>query len=115
MKLNHLNLMVTDVSAARTFLETYFDLHPQEGSTKNFAVLLDDSGLVLSIMKAAHNAPVQYPGNFHIGFIQESEKQVNDINQRLKADGFDVQSPQHHHAYTFYVDAPGGFTVEIMA
>lgn len=115
MNLNHLNLTVTDVSAAKDFLETYFGLHPQEGGNKNFAVLLDDNGLVLTLMKAAHNTEVKYPGNFHIGFIQENEERVNQINQRLKADGFAVQPPEHHHAYTFYVDAPGGFTVEVLA
>jgi lactoylglutathione lyase len=31
----------------------------------------------------------------------------------LKEDGFDVAPPEQHHAYTFYVEAPGGFTVEL--
>jgi lactoylglutathione lyase len=115
MKLNHLNLTVSNVLAAQNFLEKYFDMHLQQGSTKNFAVLFDDNGLVLSIMKAGHNTEVKYPGNFHIGFIQTSESQVDELNRRMKNDGFAVQPPEHHHAYTFYVDAPGGFTVEVLA
>lgn len=115
MHLNHLNLTVTDVAAAANFLQTYFDMHPQGGGNKNFTVLLDDSSLVLTLMKAAHNTEVKYPGSFHIGFIQASEAHVDALNQRLKADGFNVQLPEHHHAYTFYVDAPGGFTVEVLA
>jgi len=35
--------------------------------------------------------------------------------QRLKGDGFDVNPLQRTHAWTFYVQAPGGFTVEIAA
>ena len=37
------------------------------------------------------------------------------ILEVLKADGFDVATPERHHAWTFYVKAPGGFTVEVMA
>jgi catechol 2,3-dioxygenase-like lactoylglutathione lyase family enzyme len=55
------------------------------------------------------------PRTFHIGFRQESEERVNEINQRLRDDGFDVEPPQRQHAWTFYVQAPGGFTVEVLA
>jgi hypothetical protein len=37
------------------------------------------------------------------------------IYEVLKADGFDVAAPERHHAWTFYVKAPGGFTVEVIA
>ncbi len=117
MRLNHLNLTVSDVGAAEQFLTTYFDLrndYPDEGS-RNFVVLFDDNDLVLTLMKSARRAEVQYPGNFHIGFIQESAERVNELYARLKADGYDVEAPQPHHAWTFYVQAPGGFTVEVLA
>src|SRR5689334_17714670 len=74
MKLNHLNLSVTDVQATKAFLETYFGLY-SEGSApdrKNFAILRDDNGMVLTLMQGAP-ATVTYPRTFHIGFIQESE------------------------------------------
>jgi catechol 2,3-dioxygenase-like lactoylglutathione lyase family enzyme len=71
MKLNHINLTVTDVSETVKFLEKYFGLQSQ-GGNKGMAFLYDD-------------------------------------------DGFDVEPPQRHHAWTFYVQAPGGFTVEVLA
>lgn len=111
MKLNHINLTVTDVPGAVAFLETYFGLQ-NEGGDNKFAVLLDDDGLVITLIKAGQ---AKYPGTFHIGFGQEDEAQVNALNQRLRDDGFDVKPPQRLHAWTFYVQAPGGFTVEIMA
>ena len=114
MKLNHLNLTVTDVRAASEFLEKYFGLH-STGDNAGMGFLADDDGFVLSLMKAGKSTEVAYPGNFHIGFFVESEAKVDAINQRLKADGYDVAPPQHHHAYTFYVAAPGGFTVELGA
>jgi catechol 2,3-dioxygenase-like lactoylglutathione lyase family enzyme len=113
MKLNHINLSVTDVPAAESFLKTYFGLRSSADNNEKFAVVFDDDGLVLSLMKAGQG--IQYPATFHIGFIQSTEAQVNEMNQRLKNDGFDVQPPQHRHAWTFYVQAPGGFTVEVLA
>ncbi len=37
----------------------------------------------------------------------------NEIYQRLIDDGFEIEPPQRHHAWTFYIQAPGGFTVEV--
>ncbi|MCQ6557121.1 VOC family protein [Paenibacillus mendelii] len=111
MKLNHLNLTVNDVKAAREFLENYFGLKTGNMRGDSFAALFDDDGLVLTLMRGAQ---VSYPKTFHIGFIQESEERVNEINQRLKEDGFHVEAPQRAHGWTFYVEAPGGFTVEVL-
>jgi len=114
MKLNHLNLTVTDVRAASAFLETYFGLRSMGGNA-GMMFLSDDDGFVLTLMKAGKTTEVSYPGNFHIGFFIESEAQVDEINRRLKDDGYDVAPPERHHAYGFYVAAPGGFTVELGA
>jgi catechol 2,3-dioxygenase-like lactoylglutathione lyase family enzyme len=114
MTLNHLNLTVTDVRAAAAFLETYFGMRPMGGNA-GMAFVTDDRGFVLSIMKGGKSATVDYPETFHIGFFVDSEETVNDIYNRLSAEGFDVTEPQRHHGYGFYVKAPGGFTVELGA
>ncbi|SDM73280.1 Catechol 2,3-dioxygenase [Fictibacillus solisalsi] len=111
MRLNHLNLTVADVNEARKFLEKYFQLHTRASRGESFAVLSDEDGFVLTLMKS--NA-VNYPKTFHIGFVQENEEQVNLINQRLRDDGFEVGSPKRAHGWTFYVNAPGGFTIEVL-
>ncbi len=113
MKLNHINLTVTDVEAAN-FLETYFGLKNQ-GGNKGFMALFDDNELVLTLMKSPRGAEISYPETFHIGFMQESDEHVNELNRRMKADGFDVNPPERHHAWTYYVQAPGGFMVEILS
>ena len=53
MKLNHLNLTVTDASEARKFLEKYFELKSMDiGEDNNrLALLHDDDGLELTLMK----------------------------------------------------------------
>lgn len=114
MKINHLNLTVSDVLAAESFLATYFGLKSQ-GGNNSFKALFDDNGMVLTLMKGKRNVEVKYPETFHIGFIQESEEAVTAMYEWLKADGFDVAPPERNHAWTFYVFAPGGFTVEILA
>jgi lactoylglutathione lyase len=114
MKLNHVNLTVTDVRAASAFLEKYFGMR-STGGNAGMAFLSDDDGFVLTLMKAGKTTDVRYPGNFHIGFFVASEATVDEINRRLKDDGYDVAPPERQHAYTFYVAAPGGFTVELGA
>jgi len=76
----------------------------------------DNWGFVLTLTKAGKNTEVKYPAIFHIGFFIEGEETVNEINRRLKEDGFEVPAPQrNNHAYGFYVEAPSGFTVELAA
>jgi catechol 2,3-dioxygenase-like lactoylglutathione lyase family enzyme len=108
--LNHLTLAVPDVGETKAFLEKYFGLRDM-GSRPNMAFLSDDRGMVLTLIKAKD---ATYPAFFHIGFIQESEARVDEINALLKAGGIDVAAPERSHGYTFYVRAPGGFLVEVL-
>ena len=116
MNLNHLNLTVTDVPTTHKFLEKYFGLRDR-GGNNNIAFLSDDNGIVLTLtsMKVGNEAEVRYPATFHIGFIQESEGRVNEINKRLKDDGLDVPPPSRQHgSWAFYFLAPGGLTIEAL-
>ena len=117
MKLNHLNLTVTNPMDAHGFLVKYFGLKPGKANN-NMAFLSDDNGMVLSLMnvRLGKESEVKYPATFHVGFIQENEQRVNEINQQLKADGFDLPPPSEQHgSWTFYFNAPGGFTIEVLA
>src|SRR5690242_18967378 len=118
MKLNHINLTVTNVDEASDFLVKYFGMR-KVGGNKGLGLLTDEKdslGIALTLMKANEATQGKYPGTFHVGFFIESEIAVDKINRRLKEDGFDVPTPeQNGHAYGFYVKAPGGFTVEVGA
>jgi catechol 2,3-dioxygenase-like lactoylglutathione lyase family enzyme len=111
MKINHLNLTVKDVQGAREFLEKYFGMTCVGARGDGFAAMFDDDGFVLTLMKGKE---VHYPKTFHIGFPQANEDQVNKIYQRLNEDGFNIEPPQNAHGYTFYVEAPGGYTIEVL-
>ena len=116
MKLNHINLTVSDVQEASGFLVTYFGMRSM-GGTKGMGFLTDEDdgwGFVLTLMKAREGTESKYPGNFHIGFFLEDKETVDDIHHHLKNDGFDVPAPEDTgHSYGFYVKAPGGFMVEV--
>ena len=118
MRLNHLNLTVTEVAAAAEFLVRYFGLTNQGGNAG--MTLLTDSpgfdGMILSLMKARASRFPGYPETFHIGFFIESREAVDRLSTELRADGFNAGVPaETGHSYGFYVQAPGGFTVEVGA
>jgi lactoylglutathione lyase len=46
-------------------------------------VLFDDDDLVLTLIGVGHSREVSYPKTFHIGCIQPTEADVDEINQRL--------------------------------
>lgn len=118
MRLNHLNLTVTDVGAAKSFLQKYFGLTAESRAPddERFCLLRDDDDMAIALMRGAPNADVTYPRTFHIGFVQPTEKTVDAINQRLVDDGYDVRPPRRFHgSWTFYLTAPGGIAVEVMA
>ena len=74
--------------------------------------LIDDNGMVLSLF-GGKDGKVSYPPGFHIGFVQDSEARVDEINQRLREDGIKVPQPARLHGSWTYFQAPGGFTIEV--
>jgi catechol 2,3-dioxygenase-like lactoylglutathione lyase family enzyme len=115
MALNHLNLTVPDVPRTREFFETYFGFRcVMERDNNALVVLVDESGFVLTLNNFGKVTEVEYPGAFHVGFMQDSREQVDEMHERLKAGGFDPQPAREFHgAWTFYFRAPGGFLVEV--
>jgi catechol 2,3-dioxygenase-like lactoylglutathione lyase family enzyme len=114
MRLNHLNLTVPDVHQTRRFFEKYFGLRCVMERGDAIVILVDESGFVLALSNFEKATEVEYPGAFHIGFMQESRAKVDEMHARLKADGIDVKTPKEFHgAWTFYFRDPGGFLVEV--
>lgn len=112
MVLNHLGISVTDVFEARAFLEKYFGLEGIGKNNHKMTHVRDEKGFILSLFKGP---PITEPSTTHIGFMQESEARVNEIYERLKGDGFEVEPPQKSHGWTFWFVAPGGFAIEVVS
>lgn len=115
MRMNHINLAVSDVPASRGFFETYFGLKCiAESDRDKLVVLVDDAQCFVTLSNFASVDEVSYPKSFHVGFFQPSREKVDEIFERLEADGLNPKTRREFHgAWTFYLRAPGGFTVEV--
>lgn len=111
MKLNHMGITATDVFEAREFLEKSFKLEGIGENNHNLTHVCDENRLILSIFKGSRASE---PETTHIGFIQESEAEVDEMYRRLKEDGFEVSPPRRSHGGTFHFVAPGGFAIEVL-
>lgn len=117
MQLNHLNLTVTDVREAESFLAKYFGME-DAGGNSNMALLRDGHGMMLTLtsMKVGRETEVKYPATFHIGFGQKSQEDVNSLYAQLVADGYEPPAPSNQHgSWGFYFKAPGGFVIEVLS
>ena len=115
MRLNHINLAVSDVPAARAFLETHFALRCLgAANSETIVAMTDEGGSIITLSNFKKSEAVVYPGAFHVGFMQPTREAVDAIHARLAGDGIKVgPRKEFHGAWTFYFDAPGGFTVEV--
>mgnify|MGYP004722099195 CR=1 FL=1 len=118
MKLNHINLTSIDVPADVAMFEAYFGLRTSVMRGKALAVMHDDDGMLLVLNDfAKKRGSFAYPEDsdlHHVGFIQDSREQVDALNARLKADGWDVSEARDYHgAWTFYCKAKGGYFIEV--
>lgn len=113
MKINHMNLAVDNVRGAQEFMQEYFDLKLLT-INKTIAVLSDEDDFILTLMNTSEDGVVAYPS--HLGFFVDDRETVDDLHDRLEQDGFEVTSTDMRHGtYDFYVETPGGFSIEVGA
>jgi len=115
MNLNHVNLVVTDVAASRAFIENHFGFRCiVEKGADTFVGFANKGGMTLLLSNFDHVDDFTCPHLFHIGFFIESDEAVNAPFERFRADGLEVGERKNFHgAWTFYLKAPGGLTVEL--
>jgi len=115
MILNHIDLQVSNIPAAREFFETYFGLRCAFERTGAIAILEDESGFYFGLSNLHNSPPPVYPPDFHIGFVLKEERQVRELYQRIKSDGvtinFDLTEVSHNLA--FQCLAPDAISVEV--
>ncbi|MEM6264552.1 MAG: VOC family protein [Bacteroidota bacterium] len=101
MKIEHVAIWVTDLEKMKAFYEKYF--HGKAGEKylnpkKNFSsyFLKFDSGSRLELMhkpeipQSTNNVEAQFTGIIHLAISVGSVKQVDDLTQKLRTDGFKV-------------------------
>lgn len=112
MTLNHINLTVQDVPAARTFFETYFAFKCEDSKPNDsLSVLIGTNGFVLVLMNQRLNEKGNhtYPDAFHIGFFFNNEAEVIALFDQLKSGGIPLkQQPQKiRRTFGFYFHFQG--------
>jgi catechol 2,3-dioxygenase-like lactoylglutathione lyase family enzyme len=116
MQLNHLDLPVPDVAATAAFFTTHFGFRLCETRGNNgFALLLGEGGFALVLTRRRAEGTHDFPANFHVGFLVDSEAALHAIHARLRAaDVPDLPPVSFQRGATlFYVHAPGGVLVEV--
>lgn len=95
MKLNHINLVVSNVVEAIHLFETYFNFKCTSIKGDNVVAILKGSDDFTLVIMTNKNGPSIYPDPFHIGFMLDSEEDVIKTYDTLKGDGVTVgQEPR---------------------
>lgn len=113
MKLNHINLVVTNVAEAIHFFETYFNFTCTEVKGDNVVAVLkgvDDFTLVIMTSKES----IAYPAAFHIGFMLSNEEEVSQCYVKLTGGGISIEhAPKKiRDSFGFYFHF-GGIMIEV--
>ena len=107
MKLNHINLPVTDVGDAIQFFEKYFGFTCVAVKGNDLiSVLKGADGFELVLMSSSMNKKTnfEYPENFHIGFKQNTREAVDDMYNNLTKGGISTgrEPGKIRGSYGFY-------------
>jgi len=86
MELNHINLVVKDVDAAIKLFSAHLGFELITNRNSKMAVMQNNRTFVLVIWGQVMNNEKElpkYPANFHIGFYQDDESEVNRIYEKI--------------------------------
>lgn len=113
MKLNHLDLQVTDVQATARFFEAYFGFEQRTSRTSPAIAVLDGRGFVLVLQRRTPDDP-PYPERFHVGFLVESEAEVLVFHERARREGLEISDvDRNNRGVLTYCRGPGRLLVEV--
>jgi catechol-2,3-dioxygenase len=117
--LNHANLSSYDVPSLTQFFRIVFGLQVLQERGANFALLQDDNGFLLTLMRDKRMSPEEgYPDTFHVGFLLASQQEVQARYDALCTANYVAPRPAKLKrggppSYGFYCQAPGGVMVEV--
>lgn len=111
MKFNHISFPSRDVDATAAFFVQYLGC----------AATRFDSSRILKrhdfdiVIEDASDRPVDWPGNFHIGFEVPSALEVEALYAQFEAGGAQLATGilRHARGSRFFAAIPGGVQVEI--
>ena len=104
MKLNHINLVVSNVADAINMFVTYFNFKCTDIKGDNIVAVLKGADDFTLVMMTNKDGQANYPGAFHIGFMLADTNAVTETYEKLKHDGVEVgQEPRKiRDSFGFY-------------
>ncbi|HET7558494.1 MAG TPA: VOC family protein [Limnochordia bacterium] len=117
MKLNHLDLQVSDVDRARAFFETHFGFRCTYRRQNQIAILEDDYGFAFGVSNLFNSPAPVYPPDFHVGFHLQDAVEVRAMYERLQAAGVAMKRTLQTGGPSLYFQclAPDDIPVEVSA
>ena len=115
MILNHIDLPVSDIIAARAFFETFFGFRCIFARADGLTVLLDEADFALTFSALPAGEKLRYPTGFHVGFNLQTEDELMKYHELLRSAGIEIVTPLGDlgGALTFQCHAPGPLIVEL--
>jgi catechol 2,3-dioxygenase-like lactoylglutathione lyase family enzyme len=112
MKLNHLSFPSADTAATAQFFERYLGFTVSGVWQKSY--ILKRPGFDVVIDHAGDDVPA-WPRAFHAGFELPSLDAVEELYQRFKADGVEMETAifNNGRGSRFFCRAPGGVMFEL--
>ena len=113
MKLNHIDLLVSDVQRTTAFFRERFGMTLLSNpNSPAIAIMGDGAGFVLVLQRA--EAGASYPKGFHVGFLVDSDQRVRELQAQARASGAEVSDVVVDGRGTHsYFTAPDGYHVEV--
>jgi len=114
MKLNHLDLQVSDVQRTVALFEELFGFRLQSSrSSPALAILTDGEGFTL-VLQRRKSETEAYPDGFHVGFLVADQDVVRDFHARAQGRGLDVsQVIENGRGVLVYCRTWDGLLIEV--
>lgn len=114
MKLNHLDLQVSDVPRAVALFEDLLGLHLESNRDSTaLAILSDGEGFTLVVQRKKNEAE-SYPEGFHFGFLVPDPDRVRSFQARARERGVEVSDViENGRGVLVYCRMIDGFLVEV--
>lgn len=118
MKIEHLALYVRDLEGAKAFFETYFEAqsnslyhNPKTGFSSYFLSFADGARLEIMTKSSIDQSqlPLEHLGFIHLAFSLGSKEKVDQLTQRLVADGYELLSGPRTTGDGYYESCLLGF------
>lgn len=112
LKLNHVDLVVSEIVPHREFLEHWFGMSVEK-EDESICLMRDADGLLLILRRAEPGEAADYPRDFHLGFFLPDENTVTCLYERMRDDEVAFTQTLAERPAKFRCLTPAGLLIEV--